>query len=156
MISHLGVEWHRRAAAIMRFTGLRASQACGLTWRDIDLERGVLRVRARQRGAKRSRARVLPVHSSLVEAMRSWGPGGGVLFPRRYRGADRMPRLGHYRGDALVEPFRRAWHLAGVAPEKWNIPESVEFVDKHAHAGMCLEEGHHPVELGASPCLRGV
>ena len=33
MISHLGEEWHRRAAILMRFTGLRTSQTCGLDWK---------------------------------------------------------------------------------------------------------------------------
>ena len=51
MISKLKIPWHRQAALVMRFTGLRTSQVCGLTWEDIDLEREILRVRSRVRGA---------------------------------------------------------------------------------------------------------
>lgn len=94
MTGQLLIEWHRRMATLMRFTGLRASQACGLEWRDIDLERGVLRVRARVRGAKRSRARVIPLHPYLIEQMQAWGPGQGLLFPRRLHDANGVPHAG--------------------------------------------------------------
>jgi len=123
MIAQLGVEWHRRAAMLMRFTGLRSSQACGLQWHDLDLERSLLRVRSRVRGAKRSRARVVPLNSWLVAEMTGWGAREGLLFPRRYRGKDGSVPLDPYRGDALVEPFRRAWKLAKVPEERWGIPD---------------------------------
>lgn len=122
MIEQLLIPWHRQVATLMRFTGLRASQACGLEWRDVDLERGILAVRARVRGAKRSRARVIPLHPSLVVQMLEWGPREGLLFPRRYKDANGQSRSGPYQGDALVEPFRRAWRKAGVGAEKWDIP----------------------------------
>jgi integrase len=123
MIGELKFEWHRRAATMMRFTGLRASQTCGLLWRDVDLEGGVLRVRTRVRGAKSSRARVIPLHSWLVAQMAGWGLREGLVFPRRYKGKDGKPRLDPYRGDALVAPYRRAWRAAGVPVERWDKPE---------------------------------
>ena len=119
MIDHLKIEWHRKAATIMRFTGLRASQACGLQWSDFDLERSVLYVRSRVRGAKRSRSRVIPLHPWLVEQMAGWGVREGLLFPRRYKDKEGNRRPGPYRGDALVEPFRRAWNAAKVSEERW-------------------------------------
>lgn len=123
MIGELKIEWHRRAAILMRFTGLRASQACGLRWQDVDLERGVLRIRARVRGAKGSRARVIPLHPWLTEQMTGWGMRDGLLFPRRYKGTDGKPRLDPYRGDALVMPFRRAWTAAKFPVERWGKPD---------------------------------
>jgi integrase len=125
MISQLKIEWHRRCATLMRFTGLRASQACGLCWTDVDLERGILFVRARVRGAKRSRSRVMPLNESLVEEMRGWGVREGLLFPRRYKGRDGEQRLDPHRGDALVAPFRRAWRLADVPADRWDAVKGV-------------------------------
>lgn len=123
MIGQLKIEWHRRAATLMRFTGLRSSQACGLRWHDVDLERGILRVRTRVAGAKSSRGRVVPLNSWLVEQMTGWGDREGLLFPRRYKGKDGKQRSDPYRGDALVAPFTRAWKLAGVAEERWGVPD---------------------------------
>jgi integrase len=123
MIGQLNLEWHRQVATIMRFTGLRVSQACGLKWSDVDLERRVLRVRAQTRGSKRSRSRVVPIHPWLVGEMSGWGEREGLLFPRRYRRSDGTQHPGPYRGDALGQPFRRAWVKAGVSPEKWDVDE---------------------------------
>jgi len=123
MVEQFLVPWHRRVALVMRFCGLRASQACGLDWRDVDLERGLLRVRSAVRGAKRSRARVVPLHPWLVSEMATWGVREGLMFPRRYRAPDGAQRVGPYRGDALSVPFRRAWTLAKVPADRWDIPD---------------------------------
>jgi len=125
MIDSLTVPWHKQVATIMRFTGLRASQACGLHWQDFDLDRGILRVRAHVRGAKRGRSRVIPLHSTLIEDMATWGVREGLLFPRRYRAKDGKKHTGPYRGDALTAPFRRAWSLAKVPLDRWDVPDYV-------------------------------
>ncbi|MDP2307574.1 MAG: site-specific integrase [Pseudomonadota bacterium] len=126
MIDQLLIPWHRRIGLLMRYTGLRASQACGLDWREVDLDRAVLRVRSHVRGAKRGRARVIPMHAALVAEMAGWGVRAGLLFPRRYKAENGSARSGPYRGDALVEPFHRAWTLAKVPVEKWHIPDGDE------------------------------
>jgi integrase len=53
---------YRPALAILAYTGLRASEALGLTWEDIDLKDGVIHVRAqleRARGDRRAERRKL-------------------------------------------------------------------------------------------------
>ena len=125
MIDCLKIPWHKRVATIMRFTGLRASQGCGLHWQDFDLDRGVLRVRSHVRGAKRGRSRVIPLHSTLIADMATWGVREGLLFPRRYKKPDGSSRTGPYRGDALTAPFRRAWTLAEVPLDRWDVPNYV-------------------------------
>lgn len=126
MRAELLIEWHRRAVLVMRYAGLRASQVCGLRWDDLDLARGILRIRAGRAGAKRGRARVVPLHPALVAELAGWGVREGLLFPRRYRAPDGEPRSGPYRGDALVEPLRRAWTAAGVSRDRWDVPEGEE------------------------------
>lgn len=118
MIAALDLAWHRQVALVLRYTGLRASQALRLTWADIDLEQRLVRVRAGVTGAKRGPTRVLPLHPALVRELVSWRPEGatGLLFPRRYQ-----HRAGPHRGDVLVAPFRAAWEAAQVPRERWDV-----------------------------------
>lgn len=127
MTSHLHIQWHRRAAIVMRYTGARASQVCGLKWSDLNLDRGILHLMAGRRGAKRGRGRVVPLAPPLLAELRVWqaedikeyGTASGLLFPRRY-GASKGSKLPKpYRGDALTAPFRRAWAAAKVEEAKW-------------------------------------
>ena len=123
MIAQLRQEWHRRAALLIRYTGMRASQACGITWEDIDTDRRIIHLPAGRTGAKRGRGRVIPVAEPLADELSHWaheahevGRPFGLLFPRRYKN-----RPGPYRGDALLEPLRRAWKLAKVPEQRWGV-----------------------------------
>jgi len=112
MLAHLDQRpWHRRLGLLLRYTGLRCSQGLNLHWWDVDLQRGLLRIRAGMRGSKASRTRVVPLHPALMEALGGWGPADGLVLPGRGGQAR--------RGDAPVESFRRAWRLSGVPEEKW-------------------------------------
>ncbi|HND31749.1 MAG TPA: tyrosine-type recombinase/integrase [Myxococcota bacterium] len=148
MISHLLIPWHRKAALLMRYLGLRTSQVCGLRWSDLDVERGVLRVRSGVRGAKKGRSRVVPIHPALSAELRAWPrpeDASALVFPRRYKDKDKQPRQGPYRGDALVEPFRRAWTLAEVPVDRWDIPDGDD---------PDLERGHGSPTHAIRRCIR--
>ncbi len=77
-------EAHRRVALLVRYTGLRISQAVGLLWRDIRLGYPAgdhIAIRAQARGAKKGRTRVVPLHPALAAEMRTWGSDrDGRLF----------------------------------------------------------------------------
>lgn len=63
-----------RAALIMRYTGLRVSQACGLVFGDIDTQAKTLRLRGELGKSRGERAgRIMPVSPHLVAAVESWG-----------------------------------------------------------------------------------
>lgn len=129
MLAQLTRPWHRRAGLVIRYHGLRASQATGLRWADLDLERGLLRLPSGRRGAKRGRGRVVPLAPPLLVEVRRWEGQrrGELLFPRRYTNkATGQPHEGPYRGDALLGPFRRAWTLAEVPADRWGAPEASE------------------------------
>lgn len=119
--------WHRQLALVLRHTGLRVSQALGLDWRDVDLDRRVMLLRAGTAGAKRGRPRALPIHPALAAEMAGWGVREGLVFQR--------PDGRCWRGDAPLEPFRRAWRLAGVDPRKWDAPKRTDALPgDRAHA----------------------
>jgi len=70
MLSHL-VGWHRRVGVVLRYTGIRASQVLTLDRSDVDLDAGVLRLRAGARGAKGAgRTRAVPLHPALCDELR--------------------------------------------------------------------------------------
>jgi integrase len=127
MIGKLLKPWHRRLALLLRFTGLRVSQALRLDWRDVDLDRRVMLLRAGTAGAKRGKTRALPIHKALAAEMAGWGVREGLVFQR----PDGRP----WRGDAPVEPFRRAWRLAEVDARKWGLDGSgMDLPGQRAHA----------------------
>jgi integrase len=129
MIGCLGTKapWHRRLAVLLRYTGLRASQALGLRWADVALDRGVLRVRAGATGAKRGMGRALPMHPGLVDEMAGWGQRSGMVF----RAPDGQPAM---PGGRATEPFRKAWGRAGVDPAKWDKAPDPELPGARANA----------------------
>ncbi|MDP2317644.1 MAG: hypothetical protein Q8P41_32460 [Pseudomonadota bacterium] len=77
-VGKLLIPWHVRIALVMRYTGLRASQASGMDWRDVDLEGGGAPARPRAcPGREEGRARVFPLHPALVEEMAGWASARG-------------------------------------------------------------------------------
>lgn len=92
-----------RAALIMRYTGLRVSQACGLVFADIDTQAKTLRLRGELGKSRAERAgRIMPVSPHLIAAVESWGG-----LP-----TDRI--VGALTADDAI---RTAWTKSGVRAE---------------------------------------
>lgn len=127
---------HRRAALIMRFTGMRVAQAVGLNWEDVKLDYSkggaYVVVRAGRRGAKGSRGRVIPLHPWLVEEMKTWGSRTGlVTAPATSVGA----RWGS--GEATRTAVSAAWLVSGVPVEKWGLSESEKVRGERGKGSPC-------------------
>lgn len=107
-------EWVRRAAVVMRFTGLRVSQVLRLTWDDVDLEAATLTVRPELgKSRQERRGRTIPVSPHLVAQLAGWGVRSGLLV----RAADHRTTVNLVRdADARL---RAAWQAAGVRPAAW-------------------------------------
>ena len=114
MIDALRKPWHRLVATVLRYQGIRVSQALALEWADMDLDAGVLLLVAGRRGAKRGATRAVPLHPGLVYEFRAYGPAKGLVFPGR-KGQIR-------NGGVVEEAFKPAWRRAEIAPEKWDRP----------------------------------
>ncbi len=99
-----------RAAVVMRYTGLRSSQASRLEWGDLCFDERTLTVRGELGKSRHERAgRVVPVCAHLLEEMAGWGVREGLV-------------------SGLPEPvsritsshnIRKAWEASGVDPDVW-------------------------------------
>lgn len=126
MIGRLRAGWrhgdaHRRVALLTRYTGLRISQAVGLNWTDIRLDHPggpYIVLRSNTRGAKKGRARVVPLHPALAAEIRTWGGSTGHVFAATN---ERWTR-----GESSREAMRTAWIASGVDPAKWDVPTDDE------------------------------
>jgi integrase/recombinase XerD len=135
----------RAVVDVLRWTGLRAGEACALTWRDVDLERGEIRVR---RSKTDSGVRTVPVLPELDAGLRAW---------RRYQ-----EQHGHYRPDGPVLATRGgtamkqqfAWRLlkrvaarGGVRAREavddsgWNVSEITPHTLRRTFASDLLNRG---------------
>jgi integrase len=97
-------------------TGLRISEALALTCGDVDLDQGILTVRA----GKRGRMRLIPLHSTALPPMRDYAarrhrrygpPGDGDAFFR----TDRSDRISYSAASSTFIVLRRqlGWTAAG-------------------------------------------
>ena len=104
--------WQRQLYIVLRFTGLRAQQAMGLRWDDLDMDRGTLHVRGELgKSRQEKRGRIVPVSRHLMEEVAGWGVREGYLVPCHRRDGSRLARA----RDAA-----RAWRRSGVREEVWH------------------------------------
>lgn len=107
-------EWVTRLAVVMRYTGLRVSQALRLRWDDLDLQSGLLTIRPELgKSRQERRGRVIPVSAHLIEHVVGWGVRDGALVVEL---GDR-PIVNAVR-DADGR-LREAWAAAGVREVVW-------------------------------------
>ena len=104
--------WYARLMTVLRYTGLRKSQAMALRWDDLDVQEALLTVRPELgKSRQERRGRVVPVSPHLIEAVAGWGVREGWLV--KTRGPAR-------RVDNPA--LHRAWRLSGAPREVWRQP----------------------------------
>lgn len=93
--------------ALLALTGLREKEALGLLRTDVDLERGVIRVRKnhfRPKLKTKTSARVVPIFVQLREILTAYlegphAPNGELLFPSPFGG----------EGETMIKELRKAY-----------------------------------------------
>ena len=123
------------------FTGLRLGEIVALRWRDVDLDRHVLRVRASWSGyeltfPKAGRVRSVPLAPQVADALRPGGPGE-LVFPGRD---------GNYLDrSALRRRYRSAQRAAGLRPLRFHdyadvfvMPTSLRMPCSEADSALVL------------------
>lgn len=128
-----------RAVLLSFYLGVRvgASELFGITWENVDMERGVVHVRS----AKKNKAvawRELGISAALAPSLASWGALDGWKGP-----------LVHYEGHAIGH-MRRAWAstLAAAGITRSLTPYSL----RHAFATYALSAG---ADVGAVAKVMG-
>jgi integrase/recombinase XerC len=89
--------------------GLRVSEACGLSLRDVDLQGRLLRVLGKGR-----KERLCPMHPGATEALRRWLSRRDELLTKRRRGQDARAVFLNFRGGRLT-PRSVGRHLDAYA-----------------------------------------
>ena len=107
---------HRKLLVILRFTGLRVSQAMVLRWEDVDLEAGTIHVRTGKTRAER-RGRVIPMSPHLVEELAGWGVREGFVVPVKALSYDGKPPANPRQCRA--RDVHRFFERAGIPAEYW-------------------------------------
>jgi len=80
-IEAAGAGWYRDLFLVLRFTGLRRSQAMALLWSDFDLQNQTLTIRPELGKTRQERrGRVIPVSNHLIEEISGWGRREGFLI----------------------------------------------------------------------------
>lgn len=114
MIPHLLNECDRRAVVIMRYTGVRISQACRLNVDDFDFDTCTLKIRRGNGKSRREKqGRTMPVSRYLIEEMRRWTlPAVGPVVATGER-VSLVP-------NDMSKRIKDAWARSGVRREVWD------------------------------------
>jgi integrase len=131
------------------FSGMRTEELRALTWEDIDLARGMVRIRqaAQQNGTigpTKSAAgyREIPLPPIAINTLRKWKlksrPGSVLVFPGR--GTAPLDHGGIQQG------FGRVQRAAGVVDEKGEAKYSLHAL-RHFYASWHIERGTQPKRL---------
>jgi len=102
---------------LLASTGMRISEALGLTLDDVDLDRGLLQIRA----SKFKQSRLLPVHGSTSHALRDYREHRQRYHPRAVTKAffltERATSLKYWRTNRTFTALRRrlGWEELGCA-----------------------------------------
>ena len=115
------LDWHQRLLVIMRYTGLRVSQAREMLWTDFDPKGLFLSIRPELGKTARERAgRRIPYSRHLRAEMLTWsGSRTGTVVPAR-----------HWR--EAIRHTRSAWEKSEVRREVWDGPDGRTGQPHHA------------------------
>jgi integrase len=102
--------WYQELFTLLRFMGLRVSQAMRMRWDDVDLDRNLVTIRG-EIGKSRyeRRGRIIPISPHLATTLRAWARRSEWLVDT---GSD-----GRTCGRV---PMRLAWQRANVRREVWD------------------------------------
>jgi len=117
---------NRTLLRVLYYSGLRASEVCGLRWRDVaSRDGGAVQVTVQGKGGK-TRAVVLPAHvAAELLALRGEARGDDPVF------------LG--RGGALTSG--QVWRIVKAAGARAGVPDMSPHWLRHACASHALERG---------------
>lgn len=101
--------FYRFLFTLLRYLGLRASQALALRWDDFDLEAAELTIRPALGKTRHEKSgRVIPISKHLVAEMAGWGKREGYVVP-----------IAHASRSTSNAQMQQMWADAGVREVVW-------------------------------------
>ena len=110
---------------LLAYSGMRLREATSLTWRDVDLDRGVITVTGGEEGTKNHESRIIP----MTDALRSL-----LLRLRAERPADASK-------DDWVVPINDAKTTIRKTCKRLGYPQFTHHDFRHFFATTCIESG---------------
>ena len=142
---------HKHIIVTLIFTGMRSSELRGLTWDNVDLEKGVIRIRQRadrwnEMGAPKSRAgrRDIPMTPMVRETLAEWlkrcpkGPPN-LVFPNGKGNAETHANIYH-------RVFKPLMVDGGIVDGEGKPRFSIHGL-RHAAASLFIEQGWSPKKI---------
>lgn len=106
--------WQRDLYTVLRYTGLRVSQAMHLRWEDVDLERELMHIRPELgKTASERRGRHIPLSRHFVQWLAGRGRREGFLIQTNREAGVRQR-------EARSRDAKRAWKRAGVPEDRYS------------------------------------
>jgi len=122
----------RALLELMYSSGLRLSETCGLRWRELDLDAGMVRVTGK--GAK---VRIVPVGRHAVAALRAWREASQPAGADAHADAERPVFPG--RGGAPIGPRAVQLRLRQLAMQQGIFKRVHPHLLRHSFASHVLE-----------------
>ncbi len=125
--------WQKDVAVVLRYTGVRVSEAMNLLWSDIDFDGGRLRLRTEV--SQTDLEYFIPLSPHLMSEIAGWGRREGFLI--------RSGRcLGPRHRQVRARDFSRAWKRAEIPHEVWKGQPTHAF--RKGFKSNLLADGAHP------------
>jgi integrase/recombinase XerC len=125
----------RALLEVLYGAGLRVSEACGLSLKDVDVQGRVLRVLGKGR-----KERLCPLHPGAAQALQRWLSRRGELLTKRLRGQDGSAVFLNARGGRLT-PRSVARHLDAYARAAGLVRHVSPHALRHSYATHLLAGG---------------
>ena len=125
--------WQKEVAVVLRYTGIRVSEAMLFLWSDIDFNEG--RLRMRPEVSKMELEYFIPLSPHLLAEIAGWGRREGFLIQSGRRTGPRHRQV-------RARDFSRAWARAGVPREVWEGQPTHAF--RKGFKSNLLAAGAHP------------
>jgi integrase len=131
--------WLKPFIALAVNTGMRREELCSLTWGDVDLDQGFIRIGAESKSHK---ARFIPINSAarqtLQEALQTrlrtqGGPGAPVFLNER--------RKGPFRPHSVSHSFKAAARAVQEESEEADLEEVTFHTTRHTFASWLIQRG---------------
>ncbi|MEQ5349031.1 tyrosine-type recombinase/integrase [Proteus sp. DFP240708] len=145
LINNLKLKWMKDLVSLALLTGARQGELLSLTWRNVDLDKGIAIITAEN--AKSKRARTLPLNEEAVNILKNIPRKFDYIFTRTgkkkhsigledFARAIKLTRLVDFRFHDLRHTWA-SWHVQNGTPlmvlKEMGGWETLEMVKRYAH-----------------------